>query len=154
MRSSCCQYSWHFFFKPRLNEDNRIGNVKIGGKFNDIMNIKPRILFNFFFVQVEEVQVIHKQHAQMDDIQRAENSQERQMLAVEEVQQHQHEDLMEVKQWQKIHVVQVNFYRLFKNEHEEERLVQYEYSLSIDAFNENQNANNLVLGYQKRSKIR
>ncbi|KAG9284575.1 hypothetical protein G9A89_004617 [Geosiphon pyriformis] len=199
-----------FFFKRRLNKDNRIGNggITLNNQQATSSELQRELhqhtevesedwweiqrsyeyqttdsLGDFFLVQVEEAQVIHKQHAQMDDIQRAENSQIQQAsqeflntqlgfqkeatnanstsLAVEEVQQHQREDLMEVKQWQKIHVVQVNFYGLFKNEYEEERLVQYEYSLSIDAFNEweysaeeeNQNADNLMLGYQRRSKI-
>ncbi|CAG8647662.1 8765_t:CDS:1 [Ambispora gerdemannii] len=133
-------------------------------------------LGDLFLVEVEEAQVIHKQHAQLDDVQRAENFQTQKAsqdvlnindglqkgttnansttIAAEEIQQHQREDLLEVKQYQKIHVVQVNLFGLLKNEYEEERLVQYEYSLSIDAFNQweysssedNQSADNLVFG--------
>ncbi|CAG8660550.1 906_t:CDS:1 [Ambispora leptoticha] len=133
-------------------------------------------LGDLFLVEVEEAQVIHKQHAQLDDIQLAEDYQTQDAsqevlnindglqkgatnanstaIAAEEIEQHQREDMLEVKQYQKIHVVQVNLFGLLKNEYEEERLVQYEYSLSIDAFNEweysasedNQSADNFVLG--------
>ncbi|CAG8500520.1 19481_t:CDS:1 [Dentiscutata erythropus] len=117
-------------------------------------------LGDMFLVQVEEAQVIHKQHALLDDLQHADeitqdtasqdvfsaggtNKLEQSnvnanasSVAVAEAQQHQQEDLMDVKQYQKIHVLQVSAAGLMINEYEEERLADYQYQLEVDIFNQ------------------
>ncbi|KAF0449863.1 hypothetical protein F8M41_002306 [Gigaspora margarita] len=135
-------------------------------------------LGDMFLVTVEEAQVIHKQHALLDDLQHADEVTEdtssqdffsaggvnglaqssvnanASSVTVAEAQQHQQEDLMDVKQYQKIHVIQVSAAGLMINEYEEERLADYQYQLEIDIFNqweyqseqENQQADNFAVG--------
>ncbi|CAG8691888.1 7934_t:CDS:1, partial [Racocetra fulgida] len=134
-------------------------------------------LGNMFLVTVEEAQVIHKQHALLDDLQHAEEINQdtasqsvfsaggvnklaqsnvnanASNVAVAESQQHQQEDLMDVKQYQKIHVIQVSAAGLMIDEYEEERLSDYQYQLEVDIFNqweyqseqENQQSDNFVV---------
>ncbi|CAG8501258.1 10210_t:CDS:1 [Acaulospora morrowiae] len=136
-------------------------------------------LGDLFLVSVEEAQVIHKQHALLDDLQHADvTTQDKESqgtlsaggnlglaqnnfnansssVAVSEIQEHQQEDLLDVKQYQKIHVLQVSAAGLMVNEYEEERLADYQYSLEVDIFNqweyqsqqESQHADNFVVGY-------
>ncbi|CAG8516091.1 2818_t:CDS:2 [Racocetra persica] len=74
-------------------------------------------------------------------------------VAVAESQQHQQEDLIAVKQYQKIHVIQVSAAGLMIDEYEEERLADYQYQLEVDNFNqweyqseqENQQSNNFAV---------
>ncbi|CAG8562265.1 8282_t:CDS:1 [Cetraspora pellucida] len=117
-------------------------------------------LGDMFLVTVEEAQVIHKQHALLDDLQHADEvtqdtasqnafsaggvnklaqsnvNANASSVAVAESQQHQQEDLLDVKQYQKIHVLQVSAAGLLINEYEEERLADYQYQLEVDTFNQ------------------
>ncbi|CAG8540896.1 2776_t:CDS:1 [Funneliformis mosseae] len=133
-------------------------------------------LENLFRVEVEEAQVIHKQHAKLYDLQVAEvrtqdtasqgelhagvgfqqdqANYDSNTIDTAGIEQNQQQDLLDVKQYQRVHVLQYAATGMIIREYEEERLAEYQYQLELDVFNqweyhsenENQQSSELALG--------
>ncbi|CAI2195547.1 13356_t:CDS:2, partial [Funneliformis geosporum] len=100
-------------------------------------------LGNLFRVEVEEALVIHKQHAKLYDLEVAEG-----------LSKTNNRIYLDVKQYQRVHVLQYATTGMIISEYEEERLAEYQYQLELDVFNqweyyserENQQSTELALG--------
>ncbi|RIA96377.1 hypothetical protein C1645_755000, partial [Glomus cerebriforme] len=134
-------------------------------------------LGDLFRVKVDEAQSINKRHAELQDllqagvktqdtgsqeifnvgigIQQGQTNYNANTIAAAGTDHHQIDDLVDVKQYQRIHVIQYTLGGILINEYEEERLAEYQYQLEIDVFNqwehasehESNQSDDLALGF-------